>query len=67
MRPFKVFTYYLPVQGKPPLKSRISAYTQWANESWPGCVVYEVEAESGAMAKVRARDMRLAAELEKKP
>lgn len=30
----------------------------WASEDWKGCEVYEIEAESGSMAKVIARQRR---------
>lgn len=65
MKPIKVYTYYRPVPGKPPTKSRISAYTVWASSDWPGCVVYEIVASSGADAKKNAIQLRLADEFAK--
>lgn len=59
MKPIKVYTYYRPVPGKPPTKSRISAYTLWVSSDWPGCMVYTVMANSGADAKKKAVLLRL--------
>lgn len=58
MKTFKVYTFLHPRPGKPLRKGDISAYTMWANEAWKGCKVYEIEAESGAMAKVIACQRR---------
>lgn len=43
-------------------KSNISAYTRWANPSWPGCVVFDIEAETSAEAKKLAIARRFAEE-----
>lgn len=58
MKTFKVYTFAHPIAGKPISICRISAYTHWACESWPGCKVYEVQSTSGAGAKAIARRLR---------
>jgi hypothetical protein len=64
MKKFTVGTFYDPIE--PLLKSRVSAYTCWYSNSWPGCVEFEVEAASGVEAKKLAKDLRLEHELKKK-
>lgn len=54
-RTIKVFTFW---EDRFPRKPRCTAYTMWANEQWPGCRVYEVEATSGAEAKKIAIALR---------
>ena len=46
-----------------PKKIRLQAYTLWYNETWPGCIVYEVEAVNGTAAKKAATMLRYQAEL----
>ena len=58
MTKFKVYTFVRDRSGKTIRKGDISAYTLWATEDWIGCKVYEIEAESGAMAKAIARQRR---------
>lgn len=35
----------------PNRKLRFSAYTLWYSPEWPGCIQYDIEAESGTAAK----------------
>ena len=58
MTKFKVYTFLRERPGKQLRKGDITAYTLWATEDWIGCKVYEIEAESGAMAKAIARQRR---------
>lgn len=61
-RRFRVGTFYdrnKPTRSQQPLKSRVSVYTLWFNESWPGCIVYEIDAASPAEARAKARALRL--------
>lgn len=59
---FKVYTFF---HDRYPKKSRVTAYTRWANEEWEGCRVYQVEAQNGAEAKKRAIAQRFLDEAEK--
>lgn len=59
----KVATFFNPRKpGDKPKLSRISAYTRMYNSSWPGCIVYNVEADTGDQAKIIAARQRLAHE-----
>lgn len=60
MSTFRVATFFdQRSTDTKPLLSRVSAYTIWYSPTWPGCIVYEVEAESGTAAKRIARERRL--------
>jgi len=63
LREFRVYTFAHARPGKHLRRSDIRAYTTWANESWDGCVVYNVFAENGTEAKRKAREMRWAGEI----
>ena len=51
----RVYTFYETRENRVP---RVSAYTLWADPSWVGCKVYDVEADSGTEAKKIAIKMR---------
>lgn len=57
MRTIRVGTFYSP--GDKLIASHIRAYTVYYDPEWEGCIVYDVEAESGKEAKAIAVQMRL--------
>ena len=61
MKTHKVATFFhaRPGDEDRPMLRDISAYTLWYSTSWGGCVVYDINAESGAEAKKIARKRRL--------
>jgi hypothetical protein len=59
MKTFRIGTF-----AEGPAISKISAYTQWYNPTWPGCIEYDIEAANGNEAKRIARRKRHAHEQE---
>lgn len=49
-------------RDRPLCLSRIMTYTLWYSPEWEGCIVYEIRALSGKIAKRKAAEMRLAEE-----
>lgn len=37
MKTYTVATFYHPKPGRPPTRSKISAYTRWYSPEWTGC------------------------------
>ena len=63
MATYRIGTFYHPDPfGKPPVKSRITAYSGWYSNRWSDCIEYDVEADSGAEARKKAVQLRLAHE-----
>ena len=62
---YKVGTFWVPQESRKLVKSRISTYTLWYSREWPGCVEYDIKAESGTEAKRIAQQMRFEFEREK--
>lgn len=52
---YRVYTFRHDRENRKP---QYSAYTMWANPSWPGCKVLEVEAENSKEAKKLAIALR---------
>lgn len=65
VREYAVYTFYSKRAGRPPVKSRISAYTLWASQEWEGCVMYHILAASAREARESAVMARLSAEIQK--
>ena len=59
MRRFRIGTFYHERPGRKPI---VTTYLRDYSNAWEGCVVYHVEAETGAQAKRIAQLKRLAAE-----
>jgi len=61
MKKYTVATFY---QKTEPLKLKsINAYLRDYNPTWPGCLIFEIEAESGGEAKKAAVAQRMLVEL----
>ena len=62
MKVYRVGSFWNPELGK---RGRATAYTMWFDEQWSGCIIHEIEAESGAEAKKIAIKLRTEMELGK--
>lgn len=69
MKRFTVGTFFhaSELRGRRLTASRINAYTSMFNPNWDGCIVYEIEAASGAEAKRIAVQRRLEHERATRP
>lgn len=58
MRTYKVYTFWHPDLRDRPSCWCVLAYLRDANSDQPGCIVYDIEARSGVVAKKLARQLR---------